>query len=75
MSRLFSKIQIVLGYVLLARSWAVVVAQAVAHQTTDREVSGLNPIGSWAFFPLQSVVCPKSGSSWRWTILVFQLSN
>ena len=31
-------------------NWAVVVAQAVAHRTTDREVRGSNPAGSWAFF-------------------------
>ena len=30
--------------------WAVVVAQVVAHRTTDREVLGLTPAGSWAFF-------------------------
>ena len=45
---------------------AMVVAQAVAHRTTDREVPGSNPAGSWAFFSLsllfpifQSVVRPK----------------
>ena len=57
-------------------SWAMVVAQAVDHRTTDREVPGSNPAGSWAFFshfrlsclsllfPIcQSVVRPKSGPS------------
>ena len=30
--------------------WAVVVGQVVAHRTTDREVPGSIPTGSWAFF-------------------------
>ena len=56
--------------------WAVVVAQAVAHWTMDREVRGLNPAGSWAFFSsllypiFQSVVCPKSGHGGA-TLVVF----
>ena len=55
-------------------TWAVMVAQGVAHRTTDREVQGSNPAGSWAFFSsllfpiFQSVVRPKSGPSWRCNI-------
>ena len=51
------------------------VAQAVAHRTTNREVPGSNPAGSWAFFSFhrlsllfpisQSVARPKSGPSRR----------
>ena len=46
------------NYVLLAR--AEMVAQVVAHQTTDREVPDSIPPGSWAFFLLSilSEVCP-----------------
>ena len=40
---------------------AVVVAQVVAHQTTDREVPGLIPTGSWAF----SLVSFSSVNEWR----------
>ena len=47
-----------LGAVVLAQ----VVAQVVAHRTTDQEVQGSIPTGSWAFsllFPnCQSVVHP-----------------
>ena len=34
----------------MADGWAVVVAQVVAHRTTDREVPGSIPTGSWGFF-------------------------
>ena len=62
---------------------AVVIAQAVEHRTTDREVRGSNPTGSWAFFLLSSLLFPifqsvvrlKSGPSWRCNIAGFQLSN
>ena len=33
---------------------AVVVGQVVTHRTTDREVLGLIPTGSWAFFSILS---------------------
>ena len=53
----------------------VVVAQGVAHRTTDREVLGSIPTGSWAFF-LSSLTllfpfsfvnqwCVLIGASWR----------
>ena len=62
----------------------MVVAQVVAHRTMRREVLGSNPaaVGSWAFFSLsrlfpifQSVVCPKSGPSWRSNTTGIQLSK
>ena len=34
---------------------AVVVAQEVAHRTTDQEVPGSDPTGRWAFFSLSSL--------------------
>ena len=64
----------------------VVVAQAVAHRTTDQKVPFSNPAGRWAFFlslssrsllfPIfQSVVRPESGPSWRCNTTGFQLSK
>ena len=46
----------------------VVVAQVIAHRTTDREVQGLIPAESWAFsllFSIPQEVCPLSGPSLR----------
>ena len=63
-----------------ARAWAVVVAQVVAHRTTDIEVPSLIPTGSWAFFSSLSYFSISGGSLIRSpqrgaTQLILQLSK
>ena len=51
---------------------AVVVAQVVAYRTTDREVLGLIPAGSWDFFIffIPSKVSPQQVPHGGATILI-----
>ena len=55
---------------------AVVVAQEVAHRTTDQEVPGSDPTGRWAFFlSLFSFLSFNQVPCGGATLLVFQLSK
>ena len=57
------------------------VAQVVAHRTTNQEVPSLIPTGNWAFlfsslsYLSQSVVHPRTGPSWRCIPTDYQLYN
>ena len=60
----------------------MVVAQVVAHRTTDQEVLGSIPTGSWAFF--SSLLFPISLNQWfilnqvphgGATLLIFKISQ